>query len=361
MSISIAPTSAAERLRETYYNAKNPAGYAGIAALRRETKLPTQKVVEWLRRERVYTLHKPARRTYPTRHYQVSTMDQQWQADLNDLQPHAQQNRGYRYILTVIDILSRYAWAEPLKSKTPGEVINAFRRIFRANPRRPRFLQTDQGTEFENHKVRNFLRQHNITQFSVKSPFKAAMVERFNRTLKARMWRYFTHHGTRRWIDVLPQLLHAYNHSFHRILGRRPVDVTRENEMEVWQHIYGKKKKPKKKTKFSVGDLVRLSKVKGNFEKGYLPNWTEEEFTVHAVDIKHSPVMYQIRDTYGEVIEGKFYDQELQKIENPEKLYMIERVIRKRQRRGGEREVLVKWLGYPETTWIREADIIRTA
>lgn len=261
-------------------------------------------------------------------------------------------------MLTIIDILSRYAWAEPLKSKTPDEVVRALKRVFREG-RQPTFLQTDQGTEFENKKVREFLRTRNITQFSVKSPFKAAMVERLNRTLKARMWRYFTHHGTRKWVDILPTLLRAYNHSHHRILGRRPVDVTESNEMAVWQHIYGGRKKPKK-AKFKVGDLVRISKAKSTFEKGYLPNWTEEEFTIYSVNMKYSPVMYQLIDRYGEVIEGKFYERELQRIENPERIYMIERVIRKRQRRGGEREVLVKWLGYPETSWIRERDIIRT-
>ena len=88
--------------------------------------------------------------------------------------------------------------------------------------RKPAFIQTDQGTEFENAKVRAFLKTHGIEQFSVKSPYKAAMVERVNRTLKTRMWRYFTHNGTRKWVDILQKLLRAYNHSHHRVLGRTP-------------------------------------------------------------------------------------------------------------------------------------------
>lgn len=349
---------------KVYYDLSNPGGFGGITALERATKhLPISKreLTEWLKRQRTYTLHAPARKRFPTRHYQVSRRDQQWQADLVEMIPFARQgNRGYRYILVVIDILSRYAWARPLKAKTGDEIVRAFKAIFRQDDRKPEFLQTDQGTEFENAKVRAFLRTQNVEQFSVKSPYKAAIVERLNRTLKSRMWRHFTENGTRKWVDELPRVLHAYNHKFHRTLGLAPVEVTLENEMRVWQHLYGKKKKATNvKAKFKVGDTVRLSKVKGTFAKGYLPNWTEEEFIVHDVDRKYRPIMYVIRDQYDEVIEGKFYDKELQRVVNPDRIYMIEHIIRRRKRPGMEREVLVKWLGYPETSWIKESSIMR--
>ena len=148
-------------------------------------------------------------------------------------------------------------------------------------------------------------------------------------------------------------------YSHHRVLGQTPAEVNPNNEVDVWHHLYAKKGTASgKRSKFKVGDVVRLSKVKGAFAKGYLPNWTEEEFTVHEVNRKYKPIMYTIRDHRGEIIEGKFYDHELQRIENPEKIYMIERIVRRRQRPGQEREVLVKWLGYPETSWIKESSLI---
>ena len=349
-----------QQLRKVYFDIGHPGGYGGVKALERATQLPHHQVEQWLREQRTYTLHRPARKRFPTRHYQVSKRDRQWQADLVEMIPFAKQNSGYKYMLTVIDVFSRYAWAVPLKSKSAGEVVRGLKSIFDSDGRHPRFLQTDQGKEFENKHVVNFLRDsHDIVQFSVKSAYKAAMVERLNRTLKARMWRYFTHNGTRRWIDILPNLMDAYNRSKHRVLGRAPIEVTPTNEMQVWQHLYGKKKKPslRKKTKFKVGDTVRLSKVKSVFAKGYLPNWTEEEFRVSHVDRKASPIMYKVKDVYGEEIEGKFYPHELQHVANPKRIYMIERILRRRGS-GPSREVLVKWLGYPEKSWIKESTLI---
>ena len=105
------------------------------------------------------------------------------------MQPWAAQNRQYHYILTAEDLLSRYAFARPLCRKTPECVIQALQSIFAAEGRKPRLLQTDQCREFENRRVRAFLQQEGIEQFSVKSTFKAALVERFTRTLEERMWR----------------------------------------------------------------------------------------------------------------------------------------------------------------------------
>ena len=124
-------------------------------------------------------------------------------------------------------------------------MIQAVQSIFRKEGRKPRLLQTDQGKEFENRATRTFLREHGIEQFSVKSPHKAAVVERFNRTLKEKMWRYLTYKNTEKWIDVLPLLIKEYNNAHHRIIGRTPASINEFNAMDVWQHLYGKREKKK--------------------------------------------------------------------------------------------------------------------
>src|SRR3981189_2941824 len=131
------------------------------------------------------------------------------------MQVEAKYNDGNKYILTVIDIFSRYAWAEPIKTKSPQHVKPAVELIFSMG-RKPFKIQTDQGTEFESRTMQDFFNSHRIHQFSVKSQFKAAIVERFNRTLKAKMWHYFTHANTRKWLDILPKLVQAYNMAEHR-------------------------------------------------------------------------------------------------------------------------------------------------
>jgi IS30 family transposase len=189
-----------------YYDADHPASYGGVKRLALATGASKLQTVEWLKAQRPYTLHKPVRKRYSTRPYKTVGIDVQWQADLVEMIPYANVNGGYRYILTLIDLFSRYAWAEALRNKTATEVEAAFRRVF-AQGRRPQRLQTDDGREFDNRIVQHLLNIENILFFTVKSQFKAAVVERFNRTLKTKMWRYFTRTGSYRWIDVLPDLL----------------------------------------------------------------------------------------------------------------------------------------------------------
>ena len=346
-----------DRLREAYFNAENPAAYGGVKRLAKTTGVPLKDTKQWLKSQRTYTLHKPARRRYPTRKYVTRGLDSQWQADLVEMIPYEKENQGYRYLLTVIDMFSRYAWALPLKRKTPEQVIEALRTIFNTDHRQPNYLQTDEGLEFENRKVRAFLASKGIEQFSIKSQFKAAMIERFNRTLKTKMWRIFTHRGNYHWVDILPQLVQGYNQSYHRILGRAPVDVTDENEVDVWIHQYGRVKKPPQriKTKFQLEEHVRISKAKGLFEKGYKPNWSEEIFTIHAINKKYYPITYQLRDTQNQIIQGSFYEHELQSVDDSDKVYTVEKVLRTRGQ-GKHKQYLIKWLGYNETSWVKQSD-----
>jgi transposase InsO family protein len=359
-----AETSPAVLLPQLYYNASLPSSYGGVDSLVKASGLPRKQVIQWLKSQWAYTLHKPARRKkYLHRRYMVRKMDMQWQADLVEMQPYSRLNKGNRYMLTVIDIFSRYAWALPLKDKTAKSLLAAFKLLLtrKTNGRKPKLLQTDQGLEFENKLVRNYLTNiHGIELFSIKSPHKAAIVERFNRTLKGRMWRAFTKQGSYRWMELLPRILTGYNNSYHRILGRAPSQVTVENEADVWLHMYGGVKKVKGKPKFKIGDRVRVSRYKATFDKGYTPNWSEEEFLVHAVNIKFPPVVYTIRSLAGEIIEGSFYEQEMQAVDSRDEMYRIDKVLRTRGK-GEHKQALVRWRGYEreKPTWIPFAQLTR--
>ena len=346
-----------DTLKTVYYDPKHPAGFASIQKLAKATGISEKKVKSWLKKQPTYTLHRQARKRYPTRQYIVHDIDEQWQADLAEMQDIASKNHNYRYILTVIDIFSRYAWARPLKSKRGEDVAAAFRDIFQEG-RIPKRVQTDQGREFENRQVRALFHDHNIELFSVKSAFKAALVERFNRTLKHRLWRYFTSENNQTWTEVLQDAVYAYNHSVHRSIKRRPAEVTAADVGDMRDEMRQRPEPLKGKDDIEVGDQVRISKVKSVFEKGYLPNWTEEIFTVAHVIRKNKPLMYKLKDYNDEVIEGSFYRHEIQPITKTDDVYLVERIIR-RQRRHGERWCLVKWRGYPSSmnSWVRERDV----
>lgn len=349
-----------ERLKSIYYDPKHPAGFASVAKLSKESGIKPKEVKEWLREQSTYTLHRMARKKYPTRKYIVHDIDEQWQADLADVSLIAKQNKGYRFLLTVIDIFSRYAWARPLKTKSGKEVAAAFKDIFDEG-RIPKRVQTDQGKEFENRDVARLFGQHGIELFSVKSAYKAAIVERFNRTLKTKMWRYFTMSLKEKWTDVLQDIVDSYNKSIHRTIGKRPIDVSQVNVDEVRDKMYGKKQnRRKEKEDVKVDDKVRISKVKSVFAKGYLPNWTEEVFTVASINRKYSPTTYKLKDYKGEIIEGSFYRHEIQKVIQKEDTYLVERIIRTQKRRN-EVWVLVKWKGYPSSmnSWVRKRDVVK--
>ena len=155
-------------------------------------------------------LHKPARVNYKRRKTTVKGLNDLWQADLVEMQPYAKQNKGYRYMLTVINALSRFAFAEPIKSKTAKDVTAAMAKILKKNCP-PAHLHTDEGREFFNKEFSALMKKYKINHYHTYSPIKAAYAERFNRTLKTWMWREFSAQGSYKWLDLLPVLVNHYN------------------------------------------------------------------------------------------------------------------------------------------------------
>ena len=138
--------------------------------------------------------------------------------------------------------------------------------------------------------------------------------------------------------------MQSYNNTHHRSIGMTPSQVNAKNQEEVWQRLYGHDGKGV--PKFRVSDRVRLSKFKRLFEKGYMANRSEEMFIIHEVHPSDPPV-YRLIDDLGEVLDGTFYEPELQKVLVPvNKVYRVESVLQRRKV-GRRTEALVKWYGYP--------------
>ena len=266
------------------------------------------------------------------------------------------ENKGFNYLLTVIDCFSKYAWAIPIKNKTAEEIINSFDQIFKQ--RQPLKLQTDKGKEFINNKFQKFLKSKNIIWFSTNSEFKASIVERFNRTLKTKMWKYFTQVGNKKWINIVDDLVYNYNNTYHRSIKMTPIEGSKkENETKVFKNLYPEEDKTNLVNRFKIGDKVRISKYKGTFDKGYLPNWTTELFTVSKV-FNTNPVTYKVKDNNDDEIEGIFYEPELVKFDKQDQDYEVEKILKTRTK-NGKKEYFVKWLGYPDSmnSWIPEENL----
>ena len=296
-------------------------------------------------------LHKPARRNYPSRRVELKGIDDLIQADLVELIPHASLNKGYKYIMTVINCFSKYAYAIPLKTKTAAEVVKALQPILDSN--RIRNFQTDEGKEWFNSSVMSLMRRYNINHYHTYSEKKASIVERFNRTLKEKMWQAFTAQGNYRWLTLLPKLVDRYNDTVHRSIGMKPKNVCKQNEMKVLQSINNATFRKLSLPKFKIGTMVRISKFKRTFAKGYLPNWTEEIFEIVSINPSRPPT-YRLKDIRGEVLKGSFYEQELIPTKQVS-IYLVEKVLR----RKGDK-VFVKWAGFDSThnSWVSKKDIM---
>lgn len=299
----------------------------------------------------VAELHKPARKTYPRRHVITKGIDDLWQVDLVEMIPYARTNKGYKYLLTVIDVFSKYAWAEPVKTKSADNVTSAMLKILKLG-RVPKNIQSDNGKEFYNAKFKKLMSDYGINHYSTFSTMKASVVERFNRTLKEKMWFEFSLKGKYLWLPILADLLKRYNEKKHRTIGMAPVNVTKKVEKHLLNTVYSNLKIAGL-ANFKVGDHVRISKVKSVFEKGYTPNWSAEIFVIKKVQITN-PVTYKLEDMSGQQIEGGFYEHELQKTENPD-VYLVEKILR---RKGNK--AYVKWWGLDKkhNSWINTSDIV---
>jgi len=213
-------------------------------------------------------------------------------------------------------------------------------------------VQSDKGTEFLNSTFQSMLRRYDVKFYtSENEDIKAAVVERFNRTLKQKMYRHFTAKSTRRYVDVLPDLVHCYNNTHHRSIGMAPMEVTADSEGVVRERLYP----PKPKTlrwKYEVGDKVRISMQRRPFKKGYVGNWSEELFVVGA-RLPTSPVTYKLKDLAADNIKGTFYTDELQFVTKLDALFDVERIVKTRKR-AGKVEYLVKWRGYSDkfNSWV---------
>ena len=328
-SIYYDPTEGYQFRERLYQKAKEK----GLKISRREVK-------EWLETQDTYTRYKPVIRKHKFQKTYVKELADQIQLDLVDMGKYKNKNKGYYWILTGVEILSRYAFAIPVyrkdtKNMTDAveELLSQFKSRFGtegAKAKYPNVAQFDDGKEFYNVGVKSLLDSHNIRYFSTKSDKRASIVERFNRTLKTMMWKYFYSKGTYDWVDVLDDLVTNYNNTRHSSILMKPTDVNKTNEDQVWVTLYGHEVGELPLPKYKVGDTVRVSRYKSIFSKGYEANFTEEIFTIKKV-FRGDPNMYEIEDHEGEQIIGKFYEEELSQVDKKDNTYRVEKILKRRK------------------------------
>ena len=202
-------------------------------------------------------LHKPVRRRFEKRHVFAKQIDDIWAADLVNMSSFSRSNKGYKFLVTVIDVYSKHGWIVPLKNKTGKEVASALVKLFKiAVPSR---LWTDTWTEFYNQHVRRVLEANNGTLYSTENEEKSSVAERWNRIMKRIMWKYFTANNTNKYIDELQNMVDKYNTTYHRSIKLTPSEARDpSNYKHVFRALYGKIRSTLPPAKFHVGEKVRI-------------------------------------------------------------------------------------------------------
>lgn len=293
---------------------KNPASLTTIANLFHEVRkfgYTRKQVEDFLHTQASYTQHRRILHKHKHRMVTSPCLNDLFQADLIILDKFSRYNSGYKYLLTVIDVLSKFAFVIPLKKKTAEATTKAFEYIFTI--RKPSRIQSDFGREFFNHKLQKLLDNEGIVLFSTYSKIKAAVVERFNKTLMQKIQRYMTQHNTKRYINVLDDIVRNYNFTIHSATGMKPSDVNDDNQHDAWFKMYKKVYNARKeKPSFQVNDFVRIKIDKKLFDKGYATSFSDTIYTIKEV-LPTIALMYKVCEGNKEIL-GSFHKEELVKV-----------------------------------------------
>ena len=226
---------------------------------------------------------KPPKQNYATNKTDVYHIDEIWSLDILDLKDYgAKNNRGYRYVLVIIDNFSKYGWTIPLKNKNAQTINDSFENILINSKRSPKLIETERGKEFYNNIFQDFLNENNIKLYSRNTSLGAVFAERFNRTIRDLLKRPAFEKGDGNWIDVLPTITKQYNNRIDSSTKLIPIQASlKKNEGFVYKSLIDKRKKVK--PKFQMNDLVRTADLKRTFSKGDTTNWSYKLYKITEV------------------------------------------------------------------------------
>ena len=152
------------------------------------------------------------------------------------MQSLSKYNKGIKYSLCAIDLFSKYAWVIPIKDKKWTSIVNAFKKILSDSNRKPNKIWVDQGTEFYNKPLKDFLKINNIEMYSTCIEKKSVVAERFIRTLRNKIFKHMTAIEQNIYFDVLDDIVDKYNNTVHRTIKMKPIDVTNDYHAEYDEH-----------------------------------------------------------------------------------------------------------------------------
>ena len=286
-----------KNLNEIYTNVRSVPSYSS-------------KIKKFLQQNVTSSLFRQVRHKYPRRRIKSYYPYNIMMFDTINYRNYGTKNKNFKYINIGIDVFSKMAYAEPMKKMNEFDSTIAMESILNKLPEIPQNIITDLGTEYYNSKIKALFERYGINHYSIRGKHKACVAERFIRTLKSRLEKYFFEKKTNNWIDVLDQFVVNYNNLYHRSIKMPPVNVSDSNRKEVFRTMYPKSLE-QRRPRLNKGDQVRLLKDKNIFEKGYTRSWSLEIYRIEKTFSESTVDFYLISDSEGNILPRKKYYWEL--------------------------------------------------
>lgn len=356
-------------LTDKYFDITWPGSFQGSKKVSEQLKIDGFKVKRtliqsWLDKQEVYALHKRIKKNFVRGRVLVNSVLDQFDCDLAFMPGFEKENNNFIGFILAVDVLSRKIFTELIKNKTPKEMLKCLTSIFKTS--KPKVLRTDRGKEWDNIKVKQFLKKNNVKLVLSTSDFKANYAEAAIKTLKSRLFKNMTYSNTPIWYNKLNDIVTSYNNTVHSAHGFKPNNVTKENAFLVQYQEY--KRRPNKSKlplnpkpyKFSIGQSVRINYLKDQFHRQYHITFSGEIFKIHRRYRRQGIPVYILKEYDDSVLEGAFYGSQLIAVPDSEdSIFKIEKILTSRKK-AGQKQFLIQWKYYPKkyNSWVFEKDIV---
>ena len=351
------------------YHSNRPYSFSGKNHVKRRFPyLKYNEIGELLSKSEIYTGFKGFKKPRKLPPIRVHGPNYLWETDLMFLTDplFVPLNDGYKYILAIIDAFTKAIYVAPLKAKDTKIVTKLVDEWFQDE--KPKYLRVDGGGEFLSKLFTQMCQRNGVKLYVAQEPIKCAYIERFNRTFKRILMQLMEHNNSARWIDFLRNTVEIYSFRTHSSIGMSPSDAKYDEERhdEIFsknlkKYIMDDRKtvlKNSHPTKFKKGQIVKVFKRKGIFDKGYVESTAKEYFEIYHVDRRLSKDRYYLKDLQGEKVIGSFYEEYLVQFDPPvNRDYRLDPKYKITERKNirGIPHIKVKWLGWPDkfNQWIR--------
>ena len=313
------------RLDHLYLTPGLPSAYGSFNALWLAAKttpgITRRKVKLYLDSKTSQNRYRQLRKKFKRRQFVAFGVDHIWSGDLADFSNLSWYNRGVKYLLVLVDVLSSRVRLVGVKKKTGEAIAAALESVFSLAS--PRLLCVDRGKEFYNHNVADVLSKHHVIVYSTNNfDVKSSQSERMIRTLRKRIGRYMAENKSFRYIDHLSDFATSINNSVNRSTGMKPSSVTKSNEKVAFEKRYGRTKTKKKvRRSYQVGDVVRVAIPRISFRKEWEPSFSAALHRISEAP-PTNPSVYRVErlDAKGDPIghlEKGYYSPELSRVHAP--------------------------------------------